>query len=93
MRNYYTCTFCGGRTVTVDLAEGVTPFTITCRATPSCKGWANSAWYPQPFPTGLPAPAIEFYKGTPADLRGADVLTRQHVRGGGLLMRDVRKEA
>lgn len=44
-KNSYQCELCGLEFVTVNLADGVTPFMVACRATPNCNGMAESSFY------------------------------------------------
>jgi hypothetical protein len=106
--NVYTCAVCGYHTVTIDVDEGVTPFSIRCPACP--EGSAHSNFYkaPQHY-----APEMEWFKPTEEELRqltrrelaespedfAAEVgfdkaleLNREHLNKGGLFLRHVRKE-
>lgn len=86
--NVYTCQKCGGFTVTVDVDDGVTPMFMGCRAKKNCDGYAGSAMYPPgPRPQHVPAPAWEWYRPAPEALSGLTVSERDHVEGGGLLLR------
>jgi hypothetical protein len=90
--NVYTCSRCGGFTVTVDVAEGVTPFMIGCRASGKsgdCSGDAYSAFYPKkPWPVHVPTtPAWEWYRPGRGEVRRLDRASREHVKNGGLLLR------
>lgn len=90
--NVYTCDRCGGFTVTIDVAEGVTPFMIECRAsgkTGECPGRAVSAFYPKkPWPPHVPATAAwEWYRPNDREIRRLDRGSRDHVKNGGLLLR------
>jgi DNA-directed RNA polymerase subunit RPC12/RpoP len=88
--NGYKCRECGGAWLTVDLNEGVTPFTTPCFATENCGGVAYSMGYPtsEP-PKDLPL-LIEWYK--PVTTRGLSLELAEHVQKGGLLRR-ARKDA
>lgn len=89
--NVYTCEKCGGYTVTVDVAEGVTPFMLRCRATGEvgkCDGWAYSAMYPTgPRPKRIPAPAWEWYRPDRSEYVGSSEQMREHFDKGGLALR------
>jgi hypothetical protein len=89
--NVYTCGKCGGMTVTIDLDEGVTPFMIDCRAAGKegdCDGMARSACYPSgPRPSYVPAPAWEWYKPGPDELKKVSPGLKDHAKRGGLFIR------
>ncbi len=46
-RNAYTCAKCGGRIVTENMIDLVTPFMVGCRATEGCDGEMHSEFYPE----------------------------------------------
>lgn len=99
--NVYRCKY-GCNTVTVDVAEGVTPFMIKCKAKArpdrplvpeltgpdgECTGSAQSCFYPKaPRPAHIPSPTHEWYK--PTDLAGLSDGEIEHVNRGGLLLRE-----
>lgn len=83
-KNGYTCQECNGQVITVDADDGVTPFAIACRATNNCDGLMFSAFYS--IPQFLPA-TYEWFK--PASLKGYDRETREHIRKGGLVIREI----
>src|SRR5882672_1113027 len=56
--NHYRCPRCQGVTVAMHEADGVTPFLLSCRATPGCTEWAMS----------------ENYRGSQADDQKPDVI-------------------
>lgn len=99
-RNVYTCQECGGKTVTVDRDEGVTPFMIGCRVNGQepdrerCTGMMHSAFYRDPS-AYLTEPEWEWFSPTPEELTAyvenidprAVVGTIEHVEKGGLLIR------
>jgi hypothetical protein len=88
--NLYRCDVCGKGTVTMNRDEGTTPFMLSCRATPGCKGSAQSSMYRVQQDL---TPIIVFIKPTPLEL--ANFLKKQsprfhraireHVDKGGLL--------
>lgn len=83
-KNLYTCDLCGGEVVTVDLAKGVTPFMIACRATHGCDGAMTSSFYHcNPF---RPA-QFEWYRPETVDDFGPETI--EHLEKGGLLLRPV----
>ena len=90
--NVYNCDMCNKYIVTVDRAEGVTPFHIACRATPKCKGLMHSAMY-RVFPwlraVGHLQPAFEWYKPSEAEARKFSKATQQHISQGGLMLREI----
>ena len=81
-KNLYHCVTCHGEVVTIDSDKGVTPFMISCRATPGCKGFMNSSFYR--CDQNRPA-QFEWYR--PETISGLDSQTKEHVRKGGLLLR------
>jgi hypothetical protein len=81
--NVYTCQTCGKATVTFDRDEGVTPFYLSCRR-PGCPGPAQSACYR--VDQSL-VPDFEWYK--PPVVEEIPAGFRDHVRKGGLLLRDI----
>lgn len=44
-KNVYTCQACAGVVVTIDRDDGVTPFSIRCRAAEKCDGLMYSTFY------------------------------------------------
>ena len=86
-KNGYICQACGGRIVTIDIDDGVTPFAIPCEATEGCKGMMHSAFYtiPQFFDA-----TFEWYK--PETTEGLLPAEKEHVENGGLLMRKIKEE-
>ena len=81
-KNLYTCDTCHGEVVTIDIDKGVTPFMISCRATPACKGFMTSSFY-----NCDPARAAQFEFYRPETLEGFGLQTQEHVKKGGLLLR------
>lgn len=63
--NVYVCKQCGGRTVTKNRDAGTTPFMMSCRATPNCKGIAQSSFYRVDQKL---TPRLLWIKPTPAEL-------------------------
>jgi hypothetical protein len=84
--NSYTCRACNLTIVTVDLVEGVTPMMLGCRATKGCRGQMMSSWY-HVVPTLTPT--HEWFK--PASLKGYSREMKQHIRDGGLVLREVQR--
>lgn len=80
--NRYTCRECGRSITTVDRDEGVTPFTLHCRASDGCDGIMYSWMYKvhEPF-----EPEFEWYKPKGKVPRRF----REHVKSGGLLLRKI----
>lgn len=89
--NVYTCRICSGRTVTVDVDEGVTPFMLGCRASGQegdCTGTAESAMYR--VPEDAPPADWEWYRPDDAELARIKKRSRslfEHVQHGGLVLR------
>lgn len=84
--NVYVCESCGGKTVTKDVDEGVTPFMLCCRATLDCEGYAYSSHYrvDQAQPWGW-----EWFKPTPEEIAAKPEAHRDHYLKGGLDIREV----
>lgn len=90
-KNIYTCEKCGGRTITLDVDEGVTPFMIGCRASGdefTCNGMAQSSMYR--IPEDTPEHQWEWFKPTGSEYRKLSRPMREHVDKGGL---DLRRRA
>ena len=87
-KNGYTCQKCNGQIVTIDIDDGVTPFAIACRATKDCDGLMYSAFYS--IPQFLPA-QYEWFK--PKSLKGYGREMKEHIRKGGLDMREIQPTA
>ena len=83
-KNAYDCGTCGGRIVTVNIDEGVTPFMLGCRATPGCGGMMMSQWYR--IDQEL-KPNYEWFR--PDVVTEYDEELKEHVRQGGLILRPV----
>lgn len=93
-KNIYTCRTCGGKTITVDVDDGVTPFMLGCRASGNegdCKGMAESSFYR--VPTDTPDAAWEWFKPTGSEYRKLSREMREHVDKGGLDLRKIRPAA
>jgi ssDNA-binding Zn-finger/Zn-ribbon topoisomerase 1 len=73
--NVYRCDVCGKATVTKNRDEGTTPFMISCRATPRCKGSMQSACYRV---DQTLTPDLMWIKPTPQEL--ANFLRKQSPR-------------
>ena len=86
-KNRYTCQECGGQIITIDVDEGVTPFTIACRATPGCDGMMCSCFYS--IPQHL---AAQYEWVRPKSLKGYDASMREHIRLGGLVLREIHRQ-
>lgn len=88
-RNAYHCEKCGGRTVTVNLVDGTTPFMIECRAKwpGECGGMAQSEFYR--IDQGTPA-EWGFYRPDEQELTRLESIhpgTRDYVERGALCLR------
>jgi hypothetical protein len=90
-KNVYSCTECGYQTITIDKDDGTTPFMIQCRNPFKCTGWSRSNFYR--VDQDLP-PTHEWYR---PDEQEIAQLTKpaviDHVRMGGLLIREIEKDA
>lgn len=88
-KNVYTCRKCGGKTITIDIHDGVTPFMLGCRASGrdgDCDGMAESSFY-RVHPA-TPDAEWEWFKPEGAEYRKLSRAMRDHVDKGGL---DIRK--
>lgn len=89
-QNGYRCQSCGYLLVTINRAEGVTPFSMGCR-NPSmidgCPGPMCSTVYR--LPPGAPAPTWEWYSPSKGQRKRLDDWSRDHVERGGLLLRRI----
>lgn len=86
-RNSYRCEKCQGTIVTVNLADGVTPFMVKCRAhwpDTSCDGMAQSGFYRIDQST---PPGWGWHRPGEAELSNLAEDVREHVQRGGLLLR------
>jgi hypothetical protein len=84
-RNIYTCDECFGHVVTVDVADGVTPFLIGCKVTPGCKGLMQSSMY-RVFDKRMRAD-FEWYAPTKEQTVALSAGLREHASKGGLVLR------
>jgi hypothetical protein len=92
-KNAYWCSDCEQYLITVDVAQGVTPFIVRCR---NCGGDARSQLYPEePWPATDPAgrtipnqPTHEWYMPTLEAARRMGEGTLDHVTKGGLVLRE-----
>lgn len=85
--NVYTCEKCGGRTVTMHIHEGVTPFMLGCRASGKegdCDGAAMSAFYRV---SPLLKPEWEWFKPVGSEYNKLNDAMKEHVDKGGLDLR------
>jgi hypothetical protein len=87
--NGYHCPVCG-RTMLVTHADpGVAPIFLTCRMTEGCGGRSFSLNYPtSPIPAHLGEPTHEWYRPTLEEFETLDGAMREHVLGGGLILRE-----
>lgn len=87
--NAYVCDFCGQSTITVDRVKGTTPMYMKCRATQGCRGRAESKFYRV---DQALTPTHEWYRPSQGEQNRLDPSTLAHVRGGGLLLREIRED-
>lgn len=80
--NQYTCDTCHKTITMVDRDTGVTPFYLTCRAIPHCRGMMRSSMYRV---AQSLKPNHEWYKPTTKVNREF----RDYVKQGGLLIRKI----
>ena len=88
-RNKYVCEKCGGEFITVNLVDGVTPYTLECRANwpEICSGLARSQFYriDQTTPAGW-----GWYRPDGVELERLEQLhpgTKDYVKNGCLILR------
>lgn len=86
--NAYYCPDCKEATVTVHADPGVTPMFLACRVTEGCHGRAVSTGYKLD-PDRLPAPTHEWFRPVGLELRKLDSGSQDHVRAGGLMLREI----
>jgi len=86
-RNSYHCSGCGKALVTIDRAEGVTPFMMKCVITRGCAGYMHSSFYNPPPQLQAVEPCVEWYAPEQSERCGLGKFELQHVDNGGLLMR------
>lgn len=87
--NVYVCRTCKGRIVTKNRQEGTTPFMTGCHATPDCKGTMQSMGYRV---NQDEVPTHEWFRPVTTGERRRwlrDPGTAEHVRMGGLVLREV----
>lgn len=82
--NIYTCEKCRGHIVTRDVDQGVTPFSIACRARHGCGGWMQSSMY-RVFDQTMRESHQWYRPPTIQVLTGGE---HEHVKNGGLLLRE-----
>jgi hypothetical protein len=90
-KNIYTCRKCGGKTVTIDVDEGVTPFMLGCRASGQegdCDGIAESSFYR--VADDSPEPQWEWFTPRGEEYHKLNRQMREHVDNGGLDIRKIR---
>lgn len=92
MRNAYTCDVCDGHIVTVDCDAGVTPFSLPCYATPSCRGIMTSHFYSGPIVNSARHVTHEFRSPTELEYEQLTHAARQHVDAGGLELYEVGRD-
>lgn len=83
MLSTYTCTECGKSVVTIDRAEGTTPFGIACR-TAKCKGFMTSSKC-EP----MRKPTWEWVKVPEAHYDRFSPQLVEYFKGGGLALRKI----
>lgn len=86
--NAYICKDCGYLTVIVHKDPGVTPMFLGCRGPIECNGMAVSMMYNIPKQM-LPEPKFEWYNPGNAELSRMDIGMQDHVRRGGLVLREI----
>jgi len=88
-RNAYRCKKCHRYSVTVHADQGVTPMFLGCLHE-GCDGQGVSAMYPpEPWPAGIDEATHEWYRPTEKELKKVSPAELQHVRQGGLLLREI----
>lgn len=90
--NVYMCSK-KHRLVTVDVAKGVTPFTVPCRVD-GCEEFTRSGFYGRLYGVGFLQglgscqPTHEWYSPAPDEREDLSDWERDHVDRGGLLLRE-----
>lgn len=84
--NRYVCDTCHSAIVTIDRDEGVTPMMLGCRRTKGCKGHMMSSWYRT---DQTRTPDYEWYR--PESLDGFSEPMQEHIRDGGLVLREIER--
>jgi hypothetical protein len=87
--NVYTCQKCGGKTITIDVHKGVTPFMLKCRASgreSDCDGTSYSAMYRVPKELGL-IPMWEWFTPVGSEYNKLSDAMKEHIDKGGLDLR------
>lgn len=83
--NVYVCEKCGGKTVTVNRDEGVTPFMLACRVNNvGCGGHARSSFYRV---DQNQTPDWEWYRPDEGELATLEPEWQHHIKSGGLKLR------
>ncbi len=86
-RNIYGCDKCLKCIVTVDKADGTTPFMIGCEATKGCTGEMYSSFYKGSLDD---EPTHEWYKPEGVERATLSPDELDHVERGGLLLRKIK---
>lgn len=88
-KNLYTCARCKRQIVTIDVDDGVTPFSMMCSELDDndCDGLMGSTFYIMP--KNAPDPTYEWYKPTAEEIVGMSRAMREHVDKGGLDIRPI----
>ena len=90
-KNIYLCDHCGYEIVTVNVDEGTTPMLIACQVKTGspevrCHGTMCSVWYRVSQDT---RPTHEWYQPSPKWARRKGEAMLDHVRRGGLVLREI----
>lgn len=88
--NGYRCQKCHRILIVTHRDAGVTPMSLSCQKTPGCFGASYSMGYPAaPVPAEFGAPTHEWYRPEQDEFDALDVPQQDHVRRGGLILREV----
>lgn len=86
-KNAYSCSGCGNLIITIDLDEGVTPFSISCLETGTkCKAPMFSAMYQV---DQTLRPTHQWYKPSKQETSFMSLGMQEHIKMGGLALRKV----
>jgi len=88
-KNIYTCKICGGKIVTIDKDDGITPFMIDCQVNEKCEGYMHSSFYAidqslEPKFEWCRPDSLDIY---PEEFREA---MKEHIDKGGLDIRRIK---
>ena len=86
-KNLYICQKCDNHLVTIDMADGVTPFLTQCPV-PGCTGMAQSKCYKNFDAIYIGEPTVRWIRPTNEQTKRLPPDLRDHVKKGGLIRDD-----